>query len=207
MIELKNIHKQFDEKVILDNFSYQFENGHSYALTGMSGSGKTTLLNIIGKIEKADTGDVLIDAKHLNKISEQVYFQNYAGYLFQNYGLIDNETIAQNLALAFVGKRIKKAEQKAQMLAALKQVNLTLDLSRKVYSLSGGEAQRVAIAKIILKKPMIILADEPTAALDEKNGQEVVDLMKELVIDDTILIVATHNSMVWEQLDQRVILG
>lgn len=90
------------------------------------------------------------------------------------------------------------------MLAALKQVNLTLDLSRKVYSLSGGEAQRVAIAKIILKKPMIILADEPTAALDEKNGQEVVDLMKQLVTDDTILIVATHNPMVWEQLNQRV---
>ncbi|MBZ6009209.1 putative bacteriocin export ABC transporter [Leuconostoc gelidum] len=204
MIELKNIHKQFDEKVILDDFSYQFENGQSYALTGMSGSGKTTLLNMIGKIEKPDTGDVLIDQKQLRKIPEQVYFQNYAGYLFQNYGLIDNETIEQNLTLAFVGKRIKKAEQKSQMLAALKQVNLTLDLSRKVYSLSGGEAQRVAIAKIILKKPMIILADEPTAALDEKNGQEVVDLMKQLVTDDTILIVATHNPTVWEQLNQRV---
>ncbi|CBL92558.1 peptide ABC transporter ATP-binding protein [Leuconostoc gasicomitatum] len=204
MIELKNIHKQFDEKVILDDFSYQFENGQSYALTGMSGSGKTTLLNMIGKIEKPDTGDVLIDQKQLRKIPEQVYFQNYAGYLFQNYGLIDNETIEQNLTLAFVGKHIKKAEQKSQMLAALKQVNLTLDLSRKVYSLSGGEAQRVAIAKIILKKPMIILADEPTAALDEKNGQEVVDLMKQLVTDDTILIVATHNPMVWEQLNQRV---
>lgn len=204
MIELKNIHKQFDEKVILDDFSYQFENGQSYALTGMSGSGKTTLLNMIGKIEKPDTGDVLIDQKQLRKIPEQVYFQNYAGYLFQNYGLIDNETIEQNLTLAFVGKHIKKAEQKSQMLAALKQVNLTLDLSRKVYSLSGGEAQRVAIAKIILKKPMIILADEPTAALDEKNGQEVVDLMKQLVTDDTILIVATHNPMVWKQLNQRV---
>ena len=204
MIELKNIHKQFDEKVILDDFSYQFENGQSYALTGMSGSGKTTLLNMIGKIEKPDTGDVLIDQKQLLNIPEQVYFQKYAGYLFQNYGLIDNETIEQNLTLAFVGKHIKKAEQKSQMLAALKQVNLTLDLSRKVYSLSGGEAQRVAIAKIILKKPMIILADEPTAALDEKNGQEVVDLMKQLVTDDTILIVATHNPMVWEQLNQRV---
>ncbi|MBZ5984460.1 ATP-binding cassette domain-containing protein [Leuconostoc gelidum subsp. gasicomitatum] len=204
MIELKNIHKQFDEKVVLEDFSYQFENGQSYALTGMSGSGKTTLLNMIGKIEKPDTGDVLIDQKQLRKIPEQVYFQNYAGYLFQNYGLIDNETIEQNLILAFVGKRIKKAEQKSQMLAALKQVNLTLDLSRKVYSLSGGEAQRVAIAKIILKKPMIILADEPTAALDEKNGQEVVDLMKQLVTDDTILIVATHNPMVWKQLNQRV---
>ncbi len=204
MIELKNIHKQFDEKVVLEDFSYQFENGQSYALTGRSGSGKTTLLNMIGKIEKPDTGDVLIDQKQLRKIPEQVYFQNYAGYLFQNYGLIDNETIEQNLTLAFVGKRIKKAEQKSQMLAALKQVNLTLDLSRKVYSLSGGEAQRVAIAKIILKKPMIILADEPTAALDEKNGQEVVDLMKQLVTDDTILIVATHNPMVWEQLNQRV---
>ncbi|CUW04451.1 Methionine ABC transporter ATP-binding protein [Leuconostoc inhae] len=204
MIELKNIHKQFDEKVVLEDFSYQFENGQSYALTGMSGSGKTTLLNMIGKIEKPDTGDVLIDQKQLRKIPEQVYFQNYAGYLFQNYGLIDNETIEQNLTLAFVGKHIKKAEQKSQMLTALKQVNLTLDLSRKVYSLSGGEAQRVAIAKIILKKPMIILADEPTAALDEKNGQEVVDLMKQLVTDDTILIVATHNPMVWEQLNQRV---
>lgn len=207
MIELKNIVKKFDEKTILDHFSAQFQMGQSYALTGISGSGKTTLLNIIGKLERADKGDVLVDGKNLSDIPEQVYFRDYVGYLFQNYGLIDNETIAQNLILAFVGKKMSKSEQKQQMLMALKKVKVTLDLNRKIYSLSGGEAQRVAIAKLILKKPSIILADEPTAALDEKNGGDVTKLILSLLNDKTTIIIATHNPSVWKMLGSRLIVN
>lgn len=207
MIELKNIVKKFDEKTVLDHFSARFQRGQSYALTGISGSGKTTLLNIIGKLERADEGDVLVDGKNLSDIPEQVYFRDYVGYLFQNYGLIDNETISQNLVLAFVGKKMSKSEQKKQMLMALKKVKVTLDLNRKIYSLSGGEAQRVAIAKLILKKPSIILADEPTAALDEKNGGDVTTLILSLLDDKTTIIIATHNPSVWEMLGSRLIVN
>lgn len=207
MIELKDIVKKFDEKTVLEHFSAKFQKGKSYALTGTSGSGKTTLLNIIGKLENADKGDVIVDGKNLSEIPEQIYFRDYVGYLFQNYGLIDNETIAQNLMLAFVGKKMSKSEQKKQMLMALKKVKLTLDLTRKIYSLSGGEAQRVAIAKIILKRPSIILADEPTAALDEKNGYDVTKLILSLLDDKTTIIVATHNPSVWEMLDNRMVVN
>ncbi|MDR0299202.1 MAG: ATP-binding cassette domain-containing protein, partial [Streptococcaceae bacterium] len=126
MIELRNIKKSFDEKQVLTNFNYQFERGKSYALIGASGSGKTTLLNIIGKLELANDGIVKIDEKDLSKIKEQVYFRDYVGYLFQNYGLIENESIAENLELAFTGKQINKAEKNKQMLSALTKVNLDL---------------------------------------------------------------------------------
>ncbi|MDR0199098.1 MAG: putative bacteriocin export ABC transporter [Streptococcaceae bacterium] len=207
MIELKEIQKNFEEKVVLSGFNYTFSEGKSYALTGSSGSGKTTLLNMIGKLEKNDAGEILIDGKALDKISEKNYFKDQVGYLFQNYGLIDNETIEKNLDLALVGKRLGKSDKKKLMIAALQKVNLDLDIKRKIYSLSGGEAQRVAIAKIILKNPPIILADEPTASLDEKNGQEVIDLILSLNDGKKTIIIATHNPRVWEKLDEKVELS
>lgn len=105
MIELKDIGKSYDGYEVLSHFDYQFEAGKSYALTGKSGSGKTTLLNMIGRLEMPDSGEVLLEGKNLNKLSERVYFRDYLGYLFQNYGLIDNESIKDNLTLAFVGKK------------------------------------------------------------------------------------------------------
>ncbi|MGM9886913.1 MAG: putative bacteriocin export ABC transporter [Lactococcus sp.] len=206
MIELEDISKKIDDKIVLDHFEYQFEEGKSYALVGQSGSGKTTLLNIIGKLEKADGGSVKIDGKPLPQIREQVYFRDFVGYLFQNYGLIDNETIEQNLALAFVGKKVKKAEQRKIMIETLKKVNLEPDLKRKIYSLSGGEAQRGAIAKVMIKNPPLILADEPTASLDEENGREVVDLILSLLTGKSTVIVATHTPFVWEKMDEIVSL-
>ncbi len=204
MIELKNVTKNFGEHEILTDFSRCFEVGKSYGLVGASGSGKTTLLNIIGKLEKANAGQVLIDGKDLKAIKEQLYFRDYVGYLFQNYGLIDNETIEQNLALAFVGKKVRKAEQRKIMIDTLKKVNLSADLKRKIYSLSGGEAQRVAIAKVMIKNPPIVLADEPTASLDEKNGHEIIDLILSLLSEQSTVIIATHTPFVWEKMDELV---
>ncbi|MDR0299487.1 MAG: putative bacteriocin export ABC transporter [Streptococcaceae bacterium] len=207
MIKLENIEKKFDEKVVFENVDYRFEKGKSYALVGASGSGKTTLLNIIGKLEAANSGTVKVDDKELSKIKEQIFFRDYVGYLFQNYGLIENESIEQNLDLAFVGKKVSKSDKKQQMREALERVNLALGLNRKIYSLSGGEAQRVAIAKIILKNPPIILADEPTASLDEKNTREVLQLILGLLGEDKIIIIATHNPKVWESCDEVVKLS
>ncbi|GFH43429.1 peptide ABC transporter ATP-binding protein [Lactococcus hodotermopsidis] len=202
MIELKDISKSYDGYKVLSHFDYQFEAGKSYALTGKSGSGKTTLLNMIGRLETPDTGEVLLDGKDLSKLSERVYFRDYLGYLFQNYGLIDNESIRDNLALAFVGKKESRDKQETLMAQALKQVNLeNHDLKRKIFSLSGGEAQRVAIAKLMLKQPSIILADEPTGALDEDTGREIIDILISLIGDETTLIIATHDLHVYSRVD------
>lgn len=207
MIKCEKIAKKFDEHVILKDFSYEFVAGKAYGLVGSSGSGKTTLLNIIGKLERADAGAVLIDDKDLKKMKEQLYFRDYVGYLFQNYGLIDNETIEQNLALAFVGKKVNKLRQRQVMIETLQKVNLTTDLERKIYSLSGGEAQRVAIAKVMIKNPPIILADEPTASLDEENGHEIIQLILSLLDDKKTMIIATHTPYVWEAMDELVHLA
>ncbi|AYG01015.1 putative bacteriocin export ABC transporter [Lactococcus allomyrinae] len=204
MIELKNIGKKFDEHEILKNFNYSFEAGKVYGLVGASGSGKTTLLNIIGKLEKANQGEVLVYGKKLTTLKEQLYFRDYVGYLFQNYGLIDNATIEENLNLAFVGKKVAKLERKALMRNTLEKVHLEPDLKRKIYSLSGGEAQRVAIAKVMIKNPPIILADEPTASLDEKNGAEVIQLILSLLDDKKVIIIATHTPYVWKKMDELV---
>ncbi|WP_442252557.1 ATP-binding cassette domain-containing protein [Streptococcus agalactiae] len=126
------------------------------------------MLNIIGKLEAIDSGTILVNGINLNKIKEKDYFKNHLSYLFQNFGLIDNRTIQENLELVFLGKKITKNEKLSQMRMALKSVNLNIDLNRKIFSLSGGEAQRVAIAKTILKDSPIILADKPMASVDKK---------------------------------------
>lgn len=126
------------------------------------------MLNIIGKLEAIDSGTILVNGIDLNKIKEKDYFKNHLSYLFQNFGLIDNRTIQENLELAFVGKKITKNEKLSQMRMALKSVNLNIDLNRKIFSLSEGEAQRVAIVKTILKDSPIILADKPMASVDKK---------------------------------------
>ncbi|MDR2976472.1 MAG: putative bacteriocin export ABC transporter [Streptococcaceae bacterium] len=204
MIKLENIVKKFDQHPVLVNFSYVFEPGKFYAITGSSGSGKTTLLNIIGKLEKASSGQVFIDGKELSKLPEQKYFRDFVGYLFQNYGLIDNENIEQNLDLAFVGKKTRKADRQGQMREVLRKVNLSAGLKRKIFTLSGGEAQRVAIAKLLIKEPPIILADEPTASLDEKNTADIMNLILSMRSEQNVLIIATHNPRIWERADERV---
>jgi len=206
MLELKKVSKKFAEKVVLDEFDFQFVTGKTYALVGVSGSGKTTLLNILGKLEKVDSGEVFFNDNNFNKIKEQNFFRNSVGYLFQNYGLIDNETVEENLDLAFVGRKVKKSDKKQLMSEVLKKVNLNIELSRKIFSLSGGEAQRVAIAKIILKDPPLILADEPTASLDEINSQEIIRLLTGLANKKRIIVVATHNKNIWEKLDEVISL-
>ncbi|MDR9868662.1 ATP-binding cassette domain-containing protein [Lactococcus cremoris] len=205
MIELKNIEKAYDAHNILHNFNYQFEDNKSYALVGKSGSGKTTLLNIIGRLELPDKGDILVDGDNLKTIPERRYFKDYLGYLFQNYGLIDNESIKDNLKLAFIGKKLKSQDQEIIMSKALSKVGLeNYNIDRKIFSLSGGEAQRVAIAKLIIKSPPIILADEPTGSLDRETGKEVMDILLSLVKKNTTVIIATHDSHVYNRVDSII---
>lgn len=201
MIELRNINKGFDDRIVLENLNYNFYEGNSYALIGASGAGKTTLLNIIGKLEEVDSGDIIVNDINLNNIKEKDYFKNYLSYLFQNFGLIENKSIQENLMLAFIGKKISKLEMQKKMNEALKRVHLDVNLNRKIYTLSGGEAQRVALAKTILKDSPIILADEPTASVDQKNSEEIIELILSLKKENKIIIIATHSPDIYNQVD------
>lgn len=201
MIELRNINKGFDDRIVLENLNYNFYEGNSYALIGASGAGKTTLLNIIGKLEEADSRDIIVNDINLNNIKEKDYFKNYLSYLFQNFGLIENKSIQENLMLAFVGEKIGKLEKQQKMNEALKRVHLDVNLNRKIYTLSGGEAQRVALAKTILKDSPIILADEPTASVDQKNSEEIIELILRLKKENKIIIIATHSPDIYNQVD------
>ena len=201
MIELRNINKGFDDRIVLENLNYNFYEGNSYALIGASGAGKTTLLNIIGKLEEVDSGDIIVNDINLNNIKEKDYLKNYLSYLFQNFGLIENKSIQENLMLAFIGEKISKLEMQKKMNEALKRVHLDVNLNRKIYTLSGGEAQRVALAKTILKDSPIILADEPTASVDQKNSEEIIELILSLKKENKIIIIATHSPDIYNQVD------
>lgn len=194
MIELKELSKSFGDKIVYQNVALKFETGKSYALVGASGSGKTTLLNAIGRLEKPTNGEVLVASKNVWQMKEKQYFKDYLGYIFQSYALIDDKSVAQNL------KIIEKDKQ--NQIIALEKVGLDESyLKLKIYELSGGQAQRVAIARMLLKNLKIILADEPTGALDDQTGEQVGKLLLPLVTADTTLIVATHDLALANQMD------
>ena len=194
MIELKELRKSFGDKIVYQNVALKFETGKSYALVGASGSGKTTLLNAIGRLEKPTNGEVLVASKNVWQMKEKQYFKDYLGYIFQSYALIDDKSVAQNL------KIIEKDKQ--NQIIALEKVGLDESyLKLKIYELSGGQAQRVAIARMLLKNLKIILADEPTGALDDQTGEQVGKLLLSLVTADTTLIVATHDLALANQMD------
>lgn len=205
MIEIKGLQKRFANRVILNQVDVVFERGKIYALIGESGSGKTTLLNIIAKLEPYDKGDVLYDKKDIKEIKEHLYYRDYLGYLFQQFGLIESESVAANLELGLVGKKLTKAQKEERKREALKKVHLEyISLEQKIFELSGGESQRVALAKVFLKDPPLVLADEPTAALDPLNSDEVMKLLSSLKSDSRIIIIATHNPAIWEKADMVI---
>lgn len=193
-IDLLNVSKSFGSKKIFTDLNLRFESGKSYALIGGSGSGKSTLLNIIGRLEKIDSGNVLVDKQDIWKIKERTFFKNTVGYVFQNYSLIENKTVYDNLKLITKDKKI--------ITDVLEKVGLSSDyLHQKIYKLSGGQAQRVAIARMLMKPRKIILADEPTGALDGEIGKEIIRLLLNERDEDKYVIIATHDPAVYNKVD------
>lgn len=193
-IDLLNVSKSFGSKKIFTDLNLKFESGKSYALIGGSGSGKSTLLNIIGRLEKIDSGNVLVDKQDIWKIKERIFFKNTVGYVFQNYSLIDNKTVYDNLKLI--------TKDKKTITDVLEKVGLSSDyLHQKIYELSGGQAQRVAIARMLMKPRKIILADEPTGALDGEIGKEIIRLLLNERDEDKYVIIATHDPAVYNEVD------
>ena len=209
MIELQHIWKQFGSRIIFSDLNLNFQSGMVYALIGDSGCGKTTLLNMLAKLETFDKGEIVYKGKSLTSLKNEEFYRNELGYLFQNFGLLESQTIRENLELGLIGKKKNKKQEKERLLLqALQAVRLDyLSLNQKIYELSGGEAQRIALAKIILKDPPIILADEPTASLDPKNSKEIMEILLELRNANRTIIIATHNPSIWKMADQVIRLS
>ena len=209
MIELQHIWKQFGSRIIFSDLNLNFQSGMVYALIGDSGCGKTTLLNMLAKLETFDKGEIVYKEKSLTSLKNEEFYRNELGYLFQNFGLLESQTIRENLELGLIGKKQNKKQEKERLLLqALQAVRLDyLSLNQKIYELSGGEAQRVALAKIILKNPPLILADEPTASLDPKNSKEIMEILLELRNANRTIIIATHNPSIWKMADQVIRLS
>ncbi|MDQ0927825.1 putative ABC transport system ATP-binding protein [Bacillus atrophaeus] len=192
MITLNNISKSFDKKSVLSNFSIQIKENEFVSIVGKSGSGKTTLLNILSLLDTPHTGDVEILGYRNPKPKEVMKLRREnLGYIFQNYVLMDNETVSTNLLLSTA-----YAEDfgKEKLSEALEMVGLDKSfLKKKVYQLSGGEQQRVAIARIILKPCDIILADEPTGNLDDYNKNTILALFHQLKDMGKTIICVTHD--------------
>lgn len=202
MIEGRNIVKKFDGKILFKDLNFMIEDGEFVCFSGVSGSGKTTLLNIIGLIEPVDSGELLIDGKRYKSRRQKLaYYRTKVGFLFQNFALIENKTVKENLEL------IRKDDRtEYDMKEVLDLVGLADKIESKIYTLSGGEQQRVALARLYLKKCDIILADEPTGSLDKRNAQNVMKILKDLNRDGKTVILVTHDEEVRKMADRVIAL-
>lgn len=192
MIEIKEVSKSFGDKVVFDGFSLTIEDGAFVVFAGNSGCGKTTLLNMIGALEKPDSGQIFVDGVDIYKIRrKEDYFTYKVGFLFQNFALVENKTVRKNLDYVQ-----KKARTSISLDEALKSVGIEDKIDTLVYKLSGGEQQRVALARLMYKKCDIILADEPTGSLDTENAKMVLNFLHKLNDEGKTIILVTHDEKI-----------
>ena len=189
MIELENVTKSFGDNLIFKDLSFKIERGELVAITGKSGSGKSTLLNMLGGLETIDSGSITVDGIDITNRKNLVeYFRTTVGFVFQNFALTENKTVKENLEI------IKKfARNGVTIEEALASVGLKDKLNEKVYKLSGGEQQRVSLARVMIKKCSVILADEPTGSLDPENGNRIMDIFKKLNGEGKTVLIVTHD--------------
>lgn len=211
MLQLKDVCKSYTTadftQVALDHVSLAFRDNEFVAILGPSGSGKTTMLNIIGGLDHYDSGDLLIDGistKQYRDHDWDTYRNNRIGFVFQAYNLIPHQTILENVELALTLSGVSRAERRGRACAALKRVGLGEHVNKKPSQLSGGQMQRVAIARALVNEPEIILADEPTGALDSKTSVQIMDLLTEIA-GDRLVIMVTHNPELAEQYATRIV--
>ncbi len=211
MLKLLNITKEYkveEESVLaLNNVSIEFRKNEFVSILGPSGCGKTTLLNIVGGLDRYTSGDIQIDnvsTKEYDDVDWDTYRNRRIGFVFQSYNLIPHMNILKNVAMSLTLAGVESEERKARALEALRKVGLEAQAKKKPNQLSGGQMQRVAIARALVNNPEIILADEPTGALDSESGIQVMDLLKE-VAEDRLVIMVTHNPTLAEEYSTRIV--
>lgn len=211
MLQVKNIHKQYKTgdliQTALDNVSLNLRDNEFVAILGPSGSGKTTLLNIIGGLDRYDKGDLIINGISTKKYKDRDWdsYRNHTiGFVFQSYNLIPHQTILANVELALTISGLSKSKRREKAIKALEQVGLANQIHKKPNQLSGGQMQRVAIARALVNDPDIVLADEPTGALDSDTSIQVMELLKK-VAKDRLVVMVTHNPELAEDYATRIV--
>ena len=211
MLQIQKIYKKYVtgdlEQTALDGVSLNLRDNEFVAILGPSGSGKTTLLNVIGGLDRYDSGDLIINGISTKKYKDRDWdsYRNHTiGFVFQSYNLIPHQTVLSNVELALTISGISKSERKKRATEALEKVGLGKQLHKKPNQMSGGQMQRVAIARALVNDPKILLADEPTGALDSETSIQVMDLLKE-VAKDRLVVMVTHNPELAEQYANRIV--
>ncbi len=211
MLQLRNIKKSYlsglNKVNALDGVSIAFRDNEFVAVLGPSGSGKTTLLNIIGGLDRYDSGDLVINSRSTKEYSDKDWdgYRNHSiGFVFQNYNLIPHQSVLSNVELALTLSGVSKAERRRRAKEVLKKVGLGDQLHKKPNQMSGGQMQRVAIARALVNDPDILLADEPTGALDSKTSVQIMELIKE-ISKDRLVIMVTHNPKLAKEYASRII--
>ena len=212
IIIIKNLTKRFPvgngEFTALKNLHLEFKKGEFAGIVGPSGSGKTTLLNIFGSLDSPTEGQATVLGKRISDLSHKESAQlrnHYIGFIFQVYNLLPVYTVFENVEFALILQKIGATERKKRVMEALEWVGLQDMAQKKPSKLSGGEGQRVAIARAMVKKPVLVLADEPTANLDAKNAHAIMKTMKDLNRElQTTFLFSTHDEKVMSYLDRLV---
>lgn len=206
MIELKNLTKIYGKTTVIQNANYTFPNKGLVCLLGESGCGKTTLMNVIAGLDTEYTGRIVVDDMELNALSENNlcnYRKDYVGFIFQDYHLLNGYTVIENIIYPCVLKSDNSKSDIQQAKELLKKIGLSDKENEKVQNLSGGQKQRVAIARALIKKPKVILADEPTGALDRKTSTEIMQILKE-ISKTKLVILITHDCHICDYADEII---
>ena len=211
MLKLKNIVKKYvtgdSEVLALGGVSLNFRRNEFVSILGASGCGKTTMLNIIGGLDRYTDGDLIINGKSTKEFLDRDWdhYRNHSvGFVFQNYNLIPHQSVLSNVELALTLSGVSKAERRARAIEALEKVGLGDQLGKRPSQMSGGQMQRVAIARALVNNPDILLADEPTGALDTTTSVQIMELLKE-VARDRLVIMVTHNPELAEEYSTRIV--
>ena len=200
MIQIKNLHKSYktgsSSLHVLKGINFNVEEGELVAIMGSSGSGKSTLLNILGMLDSADDGEYILDQvpiKDLNETKAAKYRNKFLGFVFQSFNLINYKSALENVSLPLYYQRIPRKERQQLALEYLEKVGLKDGATHLPSELSGGQKQRVAIARALASRPKVLLADEPTGALDSKTSYEVMDLIQKINEEGKTILVVTHE--------------
>ncbi|MEU7283065.1 ATP-binding cassette domain-containing protein [Streptomyces sp. NPDC045431] len=210
MIDIVKLSKSFGTRTLWSDVTATVSRGEMLALVGPSGSGKSTLLNCLGLLDKPTSGAIRHDGKDITRFGgreTRLYRRDVLGYLFQNYALIEESTVAANLEIAIRPQRTTRGDTRAVIADALDRVGLAGREAERIHHLSGGEQQRVALARLIVKQPALVLADEPTGALDRAHTTAVMDILREMSEGGCAVVIATHDEYVRDRCDAVLTVG